>query len=284
MSEPKKLNYFEKKEQNKAHAQQVIRWASNNRRKEVQALSEATVLMPAPSAMPEGRVKFEKTEIEVMQCSTVDAIIRETERGARVCALNFASYKNPGGMFTDGSMAQEESLCHASILYPVLCSDRVRSLFYDRHKGNLNKALYLSDMLYTPDVPFWQGGVETKASIITCAAPNKKAAQTYQKVPDDLCKLAIEDRIAAVLHTADVNQEDTLILGAFGCGVFGNDVREVAEIFRDQLECAFRGTFQRVVFAVLDHPSYEIMASVYPAATHQEIEKEESGCCDMGTN
>lgn len=103
-------------------------------------------------------------------------------------------------------------------------------------------------------------------------------------MPDDLCKLAMEDRIAAVLHTADVNQEDTLILGAFGCGVFGNDVREVAEIFRDQLECAFRGTFKRVVFAVLDHPSYEIMASVYPAATHQEIEKEESGCCDMGTN
>ena len=271
MSEPKKLNYFEKKEQNKAHAQQVIRWALKNREKEIQALSEATVLMPAPSVTPKGQVKFEKTEIEVMQCSTVDAIIRETERGARVCALNFASYKNPGGMFTDGSMAQEESLCHASILYPVLCSDRVRSLFYDRHKGSLNKALYLSDMLYTPDVPFWQGGVETKASIITCAAPNKKAAQTYQKVPDDLCKLAMEDRIAAVLHTADVNQEDTLILGAFGCGVFGNDVREVAEIFRDQLECAFRGTFKRVVFAVLDHPSYEIMASVYPAATHQEM-------------
>ena len=59
--------------------------------------------MPAPSVTPEGQVKFEKTEIEVMQCSTVDAIIRETERGARVCALNFASYKNPGGMFTDGS-------------------------------------------------------------------------------------------------------------------------------------------------------------------------------------
>lgn len=67
-------------------------------------------------------------------------------------------------MFTDGSMAQEESLCHASLLYPVLCSDRVRGLFYDRHKGSLNKALYLSDMLYTPDVPFWQGGVETKVS------------------------------------------------------------------------------------------------------------------------
>lgn len=62
MSEPKKLNYFEKKEQNKAHAQQVIRWASKNREKEIQALSEATVLMPAPSVTPEGQVKFEKTE------------------------------------------------------------------------------------------------------------------------------------------------------------------------------------------------------------------------------
>lgn len=66
MSEPKKLNYFEKKEQNKAHAQQVIRWALNNRRKEIQALSEATVLMPAPNVTPEGRAKFGKTEIEVV--------------------------------------------------------------------------------------------------------------------------------------------------------------------------------------------------------------------------
>ena len=36
--------------------------------------------------------------------------------------LNFASFKNPGGMFLKGSPAQEEALCHNSILYPILDS------------------------------------------------------------------------------------------------------------------------------------------------------------------
>ena len=165
-------------------------------------------------------------------------------------------------MFLEGSMAQEESLCHASLLYPVLNSTQVRTIFYDRHQGNLNKALYRSDMLYTPDIPFWQHGEEAKASIITCAAPNKKAAQKYQGVPDAVCKEAMEERIAAVLNAAHSKGEEVLILGAFGCGVFGNDVREVAEIFRDELNLLFYGTFRRIVFAVLDEPSCKIMKEV----------------------
>ena len=42
------------------------------------------------------------------------------EEKESICALNFASYKNPGGKFMDGSSAQEECLCHESILYEVL--------------------------------------------------------------------------------------------------------------------------------------------------------------------
>ena len=39
------------------------------------------------------------------------------EENERLAALNFASFKNPGGMYMEGSSAQEESLCHYSILY-----------------------------------------------------------------------------------------------------------------------------------------------------------------------
>lgn len=128
--------------------------------------------------------------------------------------------------------------------------------------GQSEQSLYRSDMLYTPDIPFWQHGKEAKASIITCAAPNKKAAQKYQGVPDAVCKEAMEERIAAVLNAAHSKGEEVLILGAFGCGVFGNDVREVAEIFRDELNLLFYGTFRRIVFAILDEPSCKIMKEV----------------------
>lgn len=256
------LNYFSKRKENMEKAQEIVQWEERNCKEEIKDLVKRTELIQDTGTMHSGPCKFEQPEVEVVQCSTVDAIMAEYAKGNRVCALNFASYKNPGGMFLEGSMAQEESLCHASLLYPVLSSTQVRTIFYDRHQGNLNKALYRSDMLYTPDIPFWQHGEEAKASIITCAAPNKKAAQKYQGVPDAVCKEAMEERIAAVLNAAHSKGEEVLILGAFGCGVFGNDVREVAEIFRDELNLLFYGTFRRIVFAVLDEPSCKIMKEV----------------------
>ena len=44
-----------------------------------------------------------------------------------------------------------------------------------------------------------------------------------------------------------------LVLGAFGCGAFGNPAAPVAALFKEQLHApAFRGAFATVVFAVLD--------------------------------
>ena len=37
-----------------------------------------------------------------------------------------------------------------------------------------------------------------------------------------------------------------------GCGDFGNDPNEIAELFRDALEGAYRSMFVTVVFAVFD--------------------------------
>ena len=58
----------------------------------------------------------------------------------KIAVLNFASYKNPGGMFLQGSFAQEESLCHRSTLYNVL--SEYFPLEYRYNNANLNKGLY----------------------------------------------------------------------------------------------------------------------------------------------
>jgi len=65
-----------------------------------------------------------------------------------IAVLNFASYKNPGGMFINGSKAQEECLCHESFLYNVLL--QFVQGFYDWNNKNKNKALYLNRGLYSP--------------------------------------------------------------------------------------------------------------------------------------
>ena len=64
----------------------------------------------------------------------------------------------------------------------------------------------------------------------------------------------LESRIKFILYVAATQQVDTLILGAFGSGVFGQDATEVAEITMKLLK-RYNGVFKKVVFAVIDEKS-----------------------------
>lgn len=43
---------------------------------------------------------------------------------------------------------------------------------------------------------------------------------------------------------------DTLVLGAWGCGVFRNDPNMVAILFHELLECKYKNCFPKVMFAI----------------------------------
>ena len=55
-----------------------------------------------------------------------------------------------------------------------------------------------------------------------------------------------------VLAVAEKHDHKALVLGAWGCGAFGNDGNEIAKLFRRALENNFRGAFEYVVFAITD--------------------------------
>lgn len=170
------------------------------------------------------------------------------QTGKKVAVLNFASYKNPGGMFIKGSKAQEECLCHASFLYNVL---KEKTEFYEWNRSNKNRALYIDRALYTPDVCFPDGLFDLRCDVITCAAPNKSAAQKYQNVTDEQNTKWLRERIKFVLNIAMEQKVDILILGAYGCGVFGQNPTEVAQIFKEYLTTTYR-CFEKVIFAIPD--------------------------------
>lgn len=161
---------------------------------------------------------------------TVTAIfyISSIRSSDKIAALNFASFKNPGGMFLKGSKAQEECLCMNSTLYPVL--DSFRDTYYEPNKKLLNRALYTDRALYTPDVIFESKELTVKADIITCAAPNKYAAQKYQNVSDEENEKVLRKRLLFIRDIVTDQGVDTLILGAFGCGVFGQNPQQVADL------------------------------------------------------
>lgn len=197
----------------------------------------------------------QKPNIQLVQKDTVSALFEDiTEKDGHVGILNFASFKNPGGGYLNGSYAQEEALCHVSTLYSVLCS---QSRFYNVNIHRLNNFLYTNRALYSPDIVFFPEDYDKYADVITCAAPNRKAA-LKKGVSEEENEEALKSRIEFIYNIANENQIDTLILGAYGCGVFGQDPKKVASFF---LECA-PGKVNTILFAVPKGSNYESFKEV----------------------
>lgn len=195
-----------------------------------------------------------ETLISVEDLDTVSAIFKYGDESKECAVLNFASYNNPGGKFLEGSSAQEECLCHASFLYNVLSEEKAYYQWNQQHK---NRALYTNRALYSPKVIFEQGNTIRGIDVITCAAPNKGAAQRYMMASDSECAKVLDSRIKFVLDVAEDNAIDILILGAFGCGVFKQNAYEVASIFKHYLSTTHH-CFEHVIFAVPKQGSYNL--------------------------
>ena len=92
-------------------------------------------------------------KIEVVLCTTLQAALAltaETEKDS-VGVLNFASAKNPGGGFTRGANAQEESLARSSSLYLALTEQRFTNDFYDYNRRG-RSGVYSDRLIYSPRV------------------------------------------------------------------------------------------------------------------------------------
>lgn len=166
-------------------------------------------------------------------------------RHGKVAALNFASYTTPGGGYLTGSRAQEEALCHESTLYNVLARQEP---YYAWNRQHLGSGMYRNRALYSPDVLFFQDNQVYRCDIITCAAPNR-SGKSCLKDSESVNTRVLTERIKFVLMLAEKEEVDTLILGAWGCGVFGQNPVQVAELFRTEL-CSQPYGFSRVIFAI----------------------------------
>lgn len=191
--------------------------------------------------------RFATTAVQVCNETTLQAGRRLVERGLKPLALNFANGKTPGGGFLHGSRAQEESLCWSSALYATLDGDPMYAFHSDRPEPDSSDWMILS-----PQVPVFQDDQARTLEapwlldFLTAAAPY--APTVGQPRSGDL----LEGRIHRALAVAASHGYDSLILGAWGCGAFGNDPDRTARDFRKALAGPFRGCFQEIVFAVMD--------------------------------
>ncbi|SEM79670.1 TIGR02452 family protein [Paenibacillus sp. OK076] len=195
--------------------------------------------------------------IEVTGETTLAAASRLSVDEGRedVVCLNFASAKNPGGGFLGGSQAQEESLARATGLYPCIAQ---MSEMYDYNR-KLRSCLYSDYMIYSPAVPVIRDdedrllGKYYLTSFITAPAVNAGVVRDREDADEQQIESVMKGRIRYILDVAALHGHQTIVLGAYGCGVFRNDPADVAKYFHDVLvEEKFRHSFERIVFAVLD--------------------------------
>jgi len=187
--------------------------------------------------------------------TTLAGIERVVSEGAGVPAvLNFASARNPGGGFERGANAQEEALCRDTTLYAAL---RGQAGFYAANKAAPD-GVYKDALLYSPNVTVIRDGQgllrpdPIEIAVLTVPAPNLRALKDQGLWPArrGALEAALSTRIAMMLHCARAQGHRTLVLGAWGCGVFGNDPYDVAARFASGLSALGPEAFDRVHFAI----------------------------------
>jgi uncharacterized protein (TIGR02452 family) len=178
-----------------------------------------------------------RSYIAVEALTTLDAaqrLYRETGRIPTV--LNFASAKRPGGGFRNGAMAQEEDIAYRSTLYASLAA---QPQYYADSLNELRRGIYFDQALYTPGMIVIRDGAYALAKpwhchCVTAPAPNCKAALKNGASEVDV-EASMARRIRLVLGVMSATGATDLVLGAYGCGVFGNLPKTVARLFAEEL-------------------------------------------------
>ncbi|MGV9371918.1 TIGR02452 family protein [Micromonospora tulbaghiae] len=209
--------------------------------------------------------------VEVTYESTLQAAHR---LGSGAACLVFASAKNPGGGFLGGAQAQEESIARSSALYPCLLA---APDFYAFHRAQRDLR-YSDRVVHSPGVPVFRddkGNLLDRpytTSFLTAAAPNLGAILRNQPDRAAYVPAVLARRARRVLEVAAAHGHRTVVLGAWGCGVFRNDPATVAGAFADALRVVDR--FDLVVFAVRDGlpgtPVYRTFAERFSVGSSHE--------------
>lgn len=235
---------------------------------------EVSIIAPPTAAPASGKPKITFLEVSSIEGTRYLAAARTSSNGdvsqPRIGLLNFASATKPGGGFLNGAQAQEESLARSSTLYPSLMTSVARA-FHTVHKKDKKGGYYTHACVYSPGVLFFRddtGGWTQPlvADVLTCAAVNAGVARKtlFGTVggakEEERIERAMRERMGRVLALFEREGVRDVVLGAFGTGVFQNDIAMVARVWADLLivdGARFATSFNRVVFAILGTKTFD---------------------------
>jgi hypothetical protein len=205
------------------------------------------------------------------------------EAGKIYAVLNMANGSEPGGGYLEGWGAQEENMfrrtdCHFSLTDSMMNETKSRytpemsalinarrsadpdrpnefEVYFDTQKRVCIKGREdtTDARLGYPDLPDNEcfSFYELRSAAINLFDNGHGG---YLKTPNPFNEEIMREKIAAQLDTLIAKNIRSVVLSAFGCGAFGNPPKEVARLYKEELEKR-AGKFHDVVFAVYD-PGY----------------------------
>ena len=212
------------------------------------AIAAKKSVAPEQALPAAGAPRFPETAVQVANETTFSGASRLFAEGFRPLALNFANGISPGGGFLSGARAQEEALCRSSALFATLEGDAMYTAHSERPRG------YDSTdwAILSPSVPVFRSDDGKPLDRFWMLDFISSAAPVAKRVGKPESARIMETRIRRILAIARAYGHEALVLGAWGCGAFGNDGLETARTFRAALEGEFAGAFAKVVFSVTD--------------------------------
>jgi uncharacterized protein (TIGR02452 family) len=186
-------------------------------------------------------------ELVIINSDTISEIINSRNS----IALVFASAKNPGGGVLRGSRAQEEVICSASNVFPVIKKEH---MFYSYNKYSASRE-YSDSAIFVKNVTFFYDQFGNRindhtSDLLFCPAPNRDL------VTKDVASKAYERRVKNIVSFASERKYDTLILGEWGTGVFGNDPLDLVLAIKKALKTS-GFNLKKIIFTVYSRSNLE---------------------------
>jgi len=211
------------------------------------------------------------TEYSTVPCDTLAAAmdILDEDPSQHVMIVNFANNKVPGGGYQLGTPAQEEDIFRCSTLPWTLGKLAGDQSFYpinslivqdQEHVPSTVKAIFTPNCRILRQRTDWkflnlEYILKYKVSVCSIAAYNQndteeRSAAFHQSRLNHYGYLSTLNRVRTMFQMAETKGATTLILGAFGCGAYKNDPKQIIAMFNDVM-AEYDGALRHVIFAII---------------------------------
>lgn len=210
-----------------------------------------------PQPLDPALKKNYSTKVRVYNGDTFQVARDLQKRGLHPVGLNMANESTAGGGFERGCRAQEEDLFCRSNYFQSLYRWENLTLFC---QSLLGYQIPERGVIYSPSVQVFRETQKEGYAYCTPYAVDMIAAAAYnlgrkRNGPKDqkAYEAGMKDKMRAILRAAALKGNDSVVLGALGCGAFRNKPTIVSQFFKDVLkEKEFKGQFREIAFAVID--------------------------------